>query len=248
MDAYPLTQAQVACSRYGLLRPIMDDFLEYSRCEDYANGPTGRATPWPNRAETAVRLFKSQCEKLLMDAWTHLALNKATLCDLIRQCWWAQNTTLTITLLWNWQKEDDRQIILTLCWWSRISFCNWSAKRRSTLRTQEARCTRAPGSSSISRDLVRRVLPSDGPYAHGDRVFVWIDDKAKYKAVGRWARRMGPLSQSRPTRHSWELTSPRSEETLICGTTCLYRGIWKERTKKRPSFVNVCLFLWNNLS
>ena len=27
-----------------------------------------------------------------------------------------------------------------------------------------------------------------GPYAHGDRVFVWIDDKAKYKAVGRWAR------------------------------------------------------------
>ena len=32
------------------------------------------------------------------------------------------------------------------------------------------------------------LLPSDGPYAHGDRVFVWIDDKAKYKAVGRWAR------------------------------------------------------------
>ena len=30
--------------------------------------------------------------------------------------------------------------------------------------------------------------PSDGPCAHGDRVFVWIDDKAKYKAVGRWAR------------------------------------------------------------
>ena len=32
------------------------------------------------------------------------------------------------------------------------------------------------------------VLPSNGPYAHGDRVFVWIDDKAKYKAVGRGAR------------------------------------------------------------
>ena len=31
-------------------------------------------------------------------------------------------------------------------------------------------------------------LPSDGPYAHGDSVFVWIDDKAKYKAVGCWAR------------------------------------------------------------
>ena len=43
-------------------------------------------------------------------------------------------------------------------------------------------------SADLRRDRARRVLPSDGPYAHGDRVFVWIDDKAKYKAVGRWAR------------------------------------------------------------
>ena len=43
-------------------------------------------------------------------------------------------------------------------------------------------------SADLRRDLARRVLPSDGPYTHGDRVFVWIDDKAKYKAVGRWAR------------------------------------------------------------
>ena len=43
-------------------------------------------------------------------------------------------------------------------------------------------------SADLRRDLARCVLPSDGPYAHGDRVFVWIDDKAKYKAIGRWAR------------------------------------------------------------
>ena len=46
-------------------------------------------------------------------------------------------------------------------------------------------------SADLRRDLARRILPSDGPYAHGDRatvrVFVWIDDKAKCKAVGRWA-------------------------------------------------------------
>ena len=44
--------------------------------------PTGRATPWPNRAETAVRLFKRQHEKLLMDASVDPALNKVTLKDL----------------------------------------------------------------------------------------------------------------------------------------------------------------------
>ena len=46
--------------------------------------PTGRATPWPNRAETAVRLIKRQHEKLLMDASVHPALSKSTLRDLIR--------------------------------------------------------------------------------------------------------------------------------------------------------------------
>ena len=59
--------------------------------------PTGRATPWPNRAETAVRLFKRQYEKLLMEASTHPTLSKVTLRDLIRECCWARNTTLTIS-------------------------------------------------------------------------------------------------------------------------------------------------------
>ena len=58
---------------------------------------TGRATPWPNREETAVRLFKRQYEKLLTDASVHPALNKVTLKGLIRECCWARNTTLTIS-------------------------------------------------------------------------------------------------------------------------------------------------------
>ena len=45
-------------------------------------------------------------------------------------------------------------------------------------------------SADLRRDLARRVLPSDGPYAHGDRVFEWTDDKTKYKAVGRWPPRL----------------------------------------------------------
>ena len=47
---------------------------------------------------------------------------------------------------------------------------------------------KARQSADLRRDLARRILPSDGPYVHGARVFVWIDDKGKYKAVERWAR------------------------------------------------------------
>ena len=34
-------------------------------------------------------------------------------------------------------------------------------------------------SADLRRDLARRILPSDGPYVHGNRVFVWVDDKSE---------------------------------------------------------------------
>ena len=37
-------------------------------------------------------------------------------------------------------------------------------------------------------DLARRVMPSDGPYAPGDKVFFWHKDESKKKAEGAWIR------------------------------------------------------------
>ena len=73
--------------------------------------PTGRATPWPNRAETAVRLFKRQYEKLLMDASVHPALNKVTLRDLIRECCW------TCVLCVNSSALSLSRTCLSVCSW-----------------------------------------------------------------------------------------------------------------------------------
>ena len=156
--------------------------------------PTGRATPWPNRAETAVRLFKRQYEKLLMDASVHPALNKVTLRDLIRECCWARNTTLTISGYTPVELATGRRPTdhtdLELMKPDQLSAAD--LPRDATLNELRKLALKAHlearQSADLRRDLARRVLPSDGPYAHGDRVFVWIDDKAKYKAVGRWAR------------------------------------------------------------
>ena len=40
----------------------------------------------------------------------------------------------------------------------------------------------------LSKDIARRVMPSDGPYSLGDKVFVWMKDesKSKKKAEGIW--------------------------------------------------------------
>ena len=146
--------------------------------------PTGRATPWPNRAETAVRLFKRQYEKLLIDASAHLTLNKVTPKDLIRECCWAGNTTLTISGhtpvdLAAGRRPTDRSD-LELMKPDQLSAVDLA--RDSTLNELKKLVLRAHlaarQSADLRRDLARRVLPSDGPYAHGDRVFVWIDDKA----------------------------------------------------------------------
>ena len=40
----------------------------------------------------------------------------------------------------------------------------------------------------LRKDLARRVMPSDGPYQKGDRVFVWHKDESKKKSEGVWVR------------------------------------------------------------
>ena len=129
-----------------------------------------------------------------MDASVHPTLNKVTLRDLIRECCWARNTTLTISgytpvELATGRRPTDHSD-LELMKPDQLSAVD--LPRDATLDEFRKLALKAHlearQSADLRRDLSRRVLPSDGPYAHGDRVFVWIDDKAKYKAVGRWAR------------------------------------------------------------
>eukprot|EP00971_Amphidinium_carterae_P264969 5256096-Amphidinium_carterae.1 len=59
--------------------------------------PTGARTPWPNRAETAVRLVKQQLAKVCEEARNDKSLALITARDVVRECCWARNTQLTIS-------------------------------------------------------------------------------------------------------------------------------------------------------
>eukprot|EP00971_Amphidinium_carterae_P080839 1599189-Amphidinium_carterae.1 len=145
--------------------------------------PTGARTPWPNRAETAVRLFKQELAK----------------------CCWARNTQLTISgyspvELATGRRPPD-QLDLELLTPEQLS--------TTPLRVDEtiAHLRRLSIKSHLEvrqnqdnkRDLARRLQPSDGPLESGERVFVWIQDSSKFKDRGRWEPgRLPPEDQLLP--------------------------------------------------
>ena len=111
-----------------------------------------------------------------MDASAHPHLNKVTLPDLIRECCWARNTTLTISGYTPVELSTGRRPTdhadLELMKPDQLSAVD--LPRDTTLTQLKKLALRARleprQSADLLRDLARRVLPSDGPYAHGDRV------------------------------------------------------------------------------
>ena len=116
-------------------------------------------------------------------------VNKVTLRDLISECCWGRNTKLTISgytpvQLATGEDHADLELMKPdqLSAVDLPKDATLTEPKKLALRARlEARQSAHP-----RRDPARRILPSDGPL-HADRVVVWIDDKAKYKTVGRWA-------------------------------------------------------------
>ena len=171
-----------------------DPFMDFYRFHGVAPYPCGPRAPWPNRAETAVRLFKR--------AWVHMAkalteegyVDRVTVRQAVKKVVWARNCQLTISgyspleiatgrrppdlidmesstpeQLPAEPPEEDRTMLQL---------------QRIALRAhQEAR-----QALDLGKDLSRRVMPSDGPYSLGDKVFVWMKDESKKRSEGIWVR------------------------------------------------------------
>ena len=171
-----------------------DPFMDFYRFHGISPYPCGPRTPWPNRAETAVRLFKR--------AWVHMAkalteegyVDRVTVRQAVKKVVWARNCQLTVSgyspleiatgrrppdlfdietstpeQLSAEPPEEDRTMLQL---------------QRIALRAhQEAR-----QALDLRKDIARRVMPSDGPYSLGDKVFVWMKDESKKKAEGIWVR------------------------------------------------------------
>ena len=171
-----------------------DEFLEYYKFHGIKDLPCGPRTPWPNRAETAVRLFKKQWTIMAMSLEGDERFNGVTIRQAVKMTAWARNTQLAISGyspleiatgrrppdLFDVETANPEQLtseppeedVSTL------------ALQRLALRAhQEAR-----QAADLRHDMARRTMPSDGPYKQGDEVFYWHQDSSKFKDKGKWIR------------------------------------------------------------
>ena len=171
-----------------------DPFMDFYRFHGISPYPCGPRTPWPNRAETAVRLFKR--------AWVHMAkalteegyVDRVTVRQAVKKVVWARNCQLTVSGyspleiatgrrppdLFDVETSTPEQLSADPPEEDRTML----QLQRIALRAhQEAR-----QALDLRKDIARRVMPSDGPYSLGDKVFVWMNDESKKKAEGIWVR------------------------------------------------------------
>ena len=75
---------------------FQEDFLTYYRTHGIKECPCGSRTPWPIRAETAVRLFKRQWQ-LMAKSLEDDRFKGATIREAIKRTVWARNIQFTIS-------------------------------------------------------------------------------------------------------------------------------------------------------
>ena len=73
-----------------------DDFLTYYRNHGIRECPCGSRTPWPNRAETAVRLFKRQWQ-LMTKSLEDERFRGVTTREAVKRAVWARSTQLAMS-------------------------------------------------------------------------------------------------------------------------------------------------------
>ena len=167
-----------------------DPFMDFYRFHGISPYPCGPRTPWPNRAETAVRLFKR--------AWVHMAkalteegyVDRVTVRQAVKEVVLARNCQLTVSGyspleiatgrrppdLFDVETSTPEQLSADPPEEDRTML----QLQRIALRAhQEAR-----QALDLRKDIARRVMPSEGPYSLGDKVFVWMKDESKKKAEG----------------------------------------------------------------
>lgn len=152
--------------------------------------PLGPQTPWPNRAEAAVRLFKQQVKLTLDGVRADPLCNRFTLGVLLRHASLARNAMCTfggvtpLEMAFGRRPPDiigvDNADLAQLTSEVPRSEVSVEACRKVAMKAYlEAR-----HSEDLRRDIASKLQFSDGPFFPGDKIFYWNPNASKIKPDG----------------------------------------------------------------
>ena len=170
-----------------------EEFMRFYNWEDIKFLPLGSYTPWPNRAESAVRLFKLQFYKVLSACFDDPTLKHVTPRALCNRTTWARNVSLTyggktpLELatgrrppdLFDVESSNPAQLT-----------CDISPEQHTDLKLKKIALQahlEARQSADLRRDLAANIRPSIGVFHIGDRVWYFEQDPNRV-ASGKWHR------------------------------------------------------------
>ena len=172
---------------------FQEDFLTYYRTHGIKECPCGPRTPWPNRAESAVRLFKRQWQ-IMSKNLEDDRFRGVTVREAVKRTVWARNIQLTVSGcspleiatgrrppdLLDIETSDPAQLSVDPLPEDRTQ---QELQRLALKARQEAR-----QSADLRHDMARRTMPSDGPYKPGDKVFVWTSPVSANSIASAWKK------------------------------------------------------------
>jgi len=173
------------------------DFKEWYAFHGIKPIELGPHTPWPNRAEAAVKLFKHYAQILIDSIRSYAeiepAISRVTVRQILSRAVWARNLSLTYggkcpLEIFSGQRPPDvidpenslpEQLTATLPTDARIDLVLKDLAQKAH--------TEARQSLDIRRDLAVRLRHSEGPFKDGQSVWYWQRDMSKLRD-GKWIR------------------------------------------------------------
>ena len=148
----------------------------------------GPGTPWPNRAEAAIRMFKKQVSLMLISLKVDPLLANITYKQLLRQACISRNTNVThvvpLELAFGRRLADITAIELVnpAQLTTEVPAPERQIEALSSLAMRKFLEAKQP--DDLRRDIASKLQLSDGPFFPGDKVYYWTADKSKIKSDG----------------------------------------------------------------
>ena len=177
------------------MREEMESYYNRQGIRPIALGP---GTPWPNRAEAAIRMFKKQVQLMIRALRGDPSLSDITYQQLLRQASVARDSMITFGGVTPMELAFGRRPADILVP-ENMGPAQLSAevptpeKRIQALRTLTMKkFPEAKQSDDLRKDIASHLSLSDGPFFPGDKIYYWTEDISKIKSggshAGKWIK------------------------------------------------------------